>query len=494
MKEIQVTVNGIKRSVPEGIGLSALLGGEHPCGGRGTCGKCKVVARGALSPVSEEERRLLSAEELAKGVRLSCRTQVLGEAEIVTETQAEVRAVTEGNAFLEARDPAFTHFGAAVDIGTTTLAAGLYDRGGSLLAEATALNPQLTCGADVMTRMEAVLGGKGEELRRAVLNAVDGLLSELKQKAKADRIDGLVITGNTAMLCLLTGAPVASMTRAPFKAERLFGETLSAEELGLSEAEGEVYLPPCISAFLGADTTCALLSTALCEGEETRLLADVGTNGELALWHKGRLTVCSTAAGPAFEGAGLKMGMRGETGAVDTVTVKDGRLSAHVIGEGTARGICGSGVVDAVACLLELEILDESGYLEEEEPVCGAVVLTAGDIRQVQLAKSAISAGMTALLHHAGISAEAVERLSLAGGFGRYLDLDNAARIGLIPKALRPVTEAVGNSALSGAAMLLLDRTLREDCRRLAACAAHLELASDPVFTDAYAMGMLFEE
>lgn len=491
MSKIQATVNGTVRSVPYGTGLSALTQGEHPCGGRGSCGKCRVVARGALSPVTAEEKKLLTPAELKSGVRLACRTKALGEVWLETEPQAAARAVTEGEGALKVGDPAFSRYGAAVDVGTTTLAARLYDPAGNLLAEATALNPQGTYGADVMTRMDGALHGKAGELRRLMVEAIDRLLKELKQKAAVPTVDGAVFTGNTVMLHLLCGLSVEPLTHAPFKAEHLFGNVCSAPELGLCEMVGEVYLPPCISAFVGADTVCALLSSALCEGDKTALLADVGTNGELALWHEGKLTVCSTAAGPAFEGAGLSMGMRGEEGAIDQVWVDQGKLCFHVIGNTVPRGICGSGVVDAVACLLELELLDESGYLEEDALLDG-VRLTARDIRMVQLAKSAVSAGIYALLHHAGLSFGAVERFVIAGGFGYYLNKENAAGIGLIPKELLAVTRAVGNGALSGASMLLLDRTLRGHCHALARSATHPELATDPVFTERYAFGMLF--
>ena len=491
MKMIQVTINGTVRSVPKGIGLSALINGDQPCGGRGTCGKCKVLAGGALSPVTAEERSHLTPKELDAGVRLACRTTVLGEAWVKTESHAAA-IITEGEGTLSAAAPAFSRYGAAVDIGTTTLAAQLYDPKGRLLAEAVTLNPQLPFGADVMTRMEQALRGKEGELRRSLVQGVDALLEELKQKARIGSIDGAVITGNTVMLHLLCGVSTEPLTHAPFHAKELFGKEFSASELGLSAMQGTVYLPPCISAFVGADTTCALLASALCAGEKTALLADVGTNGELALWHEGRLTVCSTAAGPAFEGAGLAFGMRGEEGAVDRVWTEDGALRTHVIGESAPRGICGSGVIDAIACLLELEILEDSGYLEEDVPLAGDVTVTAGDIRMVQLAKSAIYAGIRALLHHEHVSFADVRQFALAGGFGRYLNKENAARIGLFPKELLSVTHAVGNGALKGAAMLLLDGEKRDSALTLSRSAFHLELATDPTFMEEYAMGMFF--
>ena len=224
---------------------------------------------------------------------------------------------------------------------------------------------------------------------------------------------------------LLTETDVEPLSRAPFHVERLFGEVLRADALGLTALQGDasVYLPACIAAFVGADTVCALLASDICETGKTVLLADIGTNGEMALVHQGTLTVCSTAAGPAFEGVGISMGMRGAIGAIDRVRVENGALVAHVIGEGAPIGICGSGLVDTIACLLETEMVDETGYMEDDEvQIAAPVVLTQQDVRMVQLAKSAICAGLQTLLKTAGIDVSEVESLVLAGGFGSYLD------------------------------------------------------------------------
>jgi uncharacterized 2Fe-2S/4Fe-4S cluster protein (DUF4445 family) len=253
-----------------------------------------------------------------------------------------------------------------------------------------------------------------------------------------------------------------------------------------------VYLPPCISAFVGADTVCALLATELTKGE-TALLADIGTNGEMALWHGGRLSVCSTAAGPAFEGVGISQGMRGEEGAVDRVCSVNGRMHAHVIGEGAPRGICGSGLVDAAATMLDLEILDESGYLEDACPIAEGVSVTPEDVRALQLAKSAIAAGLLTLLWEAGLSKEGALPLFIAGGFGTYLDRRNAERIGLLPRGLARNAVAVGNAALAGASLLLLDREAEAEALSLARRAHTVELATHPVFSEKFMEAMTFE-
>ena len=326
---------------------------------------------------------------------------------------------------------------------------------------------------------------------------IAGLLRDLPEQAgiETEAMDGAVITGNTAMLYLLTASAPDALSRAPFEADRLFGCEVEAASLALPLAPGaRVYLPRCISAFVGADITAAIAAAGLCRSGKTRLLADIGTNGEMALWHGGELCCCSTAAGPAFEGAGLSMGMQGANGAVDHLRVEDGELCAHVIGGGEPKGICGSGVVDALACLLELETLDETGLLDDDPAVlCGDVSLTQKDVRMIQLAKSAVCAGMRTLVQHAELSWEQVSELLVAGGFGSYLDLENAGRIGLIPPELVMRTRAIGNAALDGASMLLLDQALREETEGMARAARTADLSTDPVFMQWYTEGMFFE-
>lgn len=493
-----VTVNGQTASAEPGMTLSQVLGHrlEMPCAGHGRCGKCKVTASGALSPLSESEQAHLTTEEIERSVRLACCTRVAGDCRVILSGGAQSQICLSGVMGKITLRPRFRSFGAAVDIGTTTLAASLYGGDGTLLTQASMANPQAAWGADVISRIEAVLKGEGSALAASVREAIDGLLRQMADRARIDqeKIDALVITGNTAMLHLFTETFPEPLSHAPFEAKRLFGEVCSADTLGLSACPGaEIYLPRCMSAFVGADITTALLASGICESSDTRILVDIGTNGEMALWHKGELSCCSTAAGPAFEGAGLSMGMHGQDGAVDHVTVWNGALQPHVIGGANPAGICGSGVIDALACLLETEELDETGLLETEPaPIAPPVVLTQKDVRMVQLAKSAISAGLRTLLYTTGISCGEVAELAVAGGFGSYLDVANAGRIGLIPEELVPKVRVLGNAALSGASMLLLDRALTQPCERLAQFARTLVLSSNPVFSEYYTEGMFF--
>ncbi len=468
---------------------------EMPCSGHGRCGKCRVTAQGALSPLSALEQEHLTPEEIAQGVRLACCTRVEGDCRVSLAAARTAQIRLEQSAPQSAPDPLYTAFGVAVDIGTTTLAASLYGPQGKLLAQASAMNPQAGWGADVISRIEASLGGADAELAAAVRRGIASLIEEMAHTAHIDAasIDALVVTGNTAMLYLLTQTGPECLSHAPFEATRLFGEALPAAALRLPCPQATVYLPRCISAFVGADIATALLASGICAQADTRMLVDIGTNGEIALWHDGQLSCCSTAAGPAFEGAGLSMGMAGKTGAVDHIAVQNGALVPHVIGDAAPQGLCGSGVVDALACLLETEQLDETGLLEDDPAmIAPPVCLTQKDVRMVQLAKSAVCAGLRTLLREKQLPVERVAELAVAGGFGSYLDVESAGRIGLLPQELVPHVRVIGNAALTGAAMLLLDRGKIAPIEALAAGAQTIDLSTNPAFLNAYTEGMFF--
>lgn len=497
-KPVTVTLNGKEITTARGTRLSDIANGHLPCGGHGNCGKCKVIAHGSLSPLSDNERKHLTEKEIADGARLSCCTYVLGDCTVIgAGGNEDGNILTRTDLDTSSLSPSFEKYGAAIDIGTTTLAAKLYDTTGRVLADTARLNPQAAFGADVISRIEASINGKGRMLSECILSAIDEMLCELSAGASisAGEIESVVITGNTAMLHLLTNTSPEPLSHAPFCAERLFGETLSASALGLTAipTEAQIYLPPCIAAFVGADTVCAILASRMCNHSKSSLLTDIGTNGEMALLQNGILTVCSTAAGPAFEGVGISMGMRGSVGAIDKVVLQNGTPFAHVIGNVPPVGICGSGLIDAVACLLLNETLDETGYLDDDiAEISAPVVLTQQDIRMVQLAKSAICAGIRTLMHNAGTDSCDISTFYLAGGFGSYLDIKNAGRIGLIPSELTDKVKVIGNAALTGASMLLLDKRLRADAESLSRKVNVADLATDPFFAEAYMSGMLF--
>ena len=467
--------------------LQALLSQEgllpaEPCGGRGSCGKCAVQLSGAFSAPNEQEQK--------HGVRLACQARVFGDAVVILpieqrflqiEIQASAAAVT--------LHPMPGRLGLAVDIGTTTLAAQLYDlKTGTVLAGAGLLNPQTQVAADVMGRIGAAMQGQLPALQQQVRQAIEALCHETCQSAgrMPETIDALVLTGNTTMLYLLTGRNPAPLSHAPFAADTLFG--IQTKFFGRA-----AYLPPCMNAFVGADITCAVLASGMCAQAETALLCDIGTNGEIALWHDGTLNVTSTAAGPAFEGAGISCGCRSVAGAIDRVWEENGNLCIHTIQDAPPCGLCGSGLIDAVAVLLAREDVSVTGAAPVEGlTLCPSVRLLREDIRAVQMAKAAISTGIQLLLRQAGVRAEDVRALYLAGGFGSHLNLQSAAAIGLLPPTLIPRTKVIGNAALAGAAGLLLDRSQRAAAEALAADAQHVSLSGHPDFNDTYVENMLF--
>ena len=500
---ITVVVNGKQYAVQENENLKDLLARENllavPCGGRGVCGKCKAFVYGAKNPLTNEEKQTLTQTEIDSGIRLTCQVEVADGLEVRTFSENAYRIQGWAEEKSQAQTPMFTRYGVAVDIGTTTLACCLYDREGFLLAQASAPNPQRGFGADVVSRIQEALAGKAEALKTVIVTAINGLIESLAERAKIKKaeIDGLVITGNTTMLYLFTGTFVEPLSHAPFEIKERFGKRYLAKELGLTALakDATVYLPPCAGAFLGADIVTAVLSSGMCENENTAVLADVGTNGEIALWQNKRLYMCATAAGPAFEGVGISAGMAGQMGAIERVYLHDGAIAVKVIGNVKAKGICGSGVIDAVATLLKKGDIDETGFMEEDcIYLTPEVSFTREDVRAVQLAKGAIHAGIRTLLRSVHTDVETVEVLYLAGGFGSYLDIEKAGEIGLLPKSLTKKTQSIGNAALGGAVRLLLNTQEWERCSTYANDSTVVILSGNPVFTEEYMERMLFEE
>ncbi len=451
-----------------------------PCGGRGTCGNCAVLSlTGAASPPNGAERRA--------GRRLACQARLTGDCAAELPPEREWTVIETDAAEPVRGFPMAGRIGAAVDLGTTTVAARVYDlAAGRSLGEAAAVNPQTAVSADVMGRVSAALAGNGERLRALALEAVGKTVAEACARAGAAAAEALTVTGNTAMLYLLTGRGPQTLAAAPYRADCLFGFEEPVDGV-------PAYLPPCAGAYMGADLTCAALATGLCGGPETTLLMDIGTNGELMLWHGGRLYAASAAAGSAFEGGEISQGLGGVTGAIDRVWVENGRLGSRVIGNVEAAGLCGSGLIDAVAALLRLGRIDRTGVLDAPSVIiAGGVRLTAGDVRALQLAKAAVAAGVETLLAAAGITPAQVKRLWLAGGFGSRLSVSSAVAVGLIPAALAGRAQAVGNAALAGAAALLLDTRLREKAERIARETELVPLGGDPGFESRFLAAMDF--
>lgn len=482
---------------------------ETPCGGKGTCHKCRVFVTGGVRSLSTGEAHDAADEEL-----LACRFAPAGDCTLRLRPSAgEMRVVTGG---LPAIDGGGEGLGLAVDIGTTTVAAFLYELSTGLrLAEAGARNAQRGCGADVLSRITCCGEGKLPELRDAIRAQLASLARTMCQSRgrELSEIRRVSIAGNTVMEHLFAGLDPTPIGVAPFRPASLFGDAHAAQScLPGFPPDTPVYLCPCVAGYVGGDVTAGLFAAGGAAAEGLWLYIDIGTNGEMALGNKDGFICCATAAGPAFEGAEITCGMGGSPGAIDRVRAEGGDVSVHVIGDGKALGICGSGLIDAAAAMLELEIVTEAGRLLPAEEVSGpagarifpekgqqafhlrgGVFVAARDIREVQLAKAAIRAGAETLLEARGKTAADITELVIAGGFGAYLDKYSALRIGLLPRIPPERVRHVGNSAGAGAAMALTPdgrRALEEFTGRC----SYLELSSSRAFSGHFMDCMAFDE
>ncbi|MFI3313440.1 MAG: ASKHA domain-containing protein [Eubacteriales bacterium] len=486
-----------------------------PCGGRGKCKKCRVVATGDLSPMGDLERAALTAEEIAGDVRLACLVTVLGDATVTVGATAKTHVLLSGNLPPFPHNPIGKLYGFAVDIGTTTLAAYLYHLpSGTQLATASMLNPQATFGADVISRLQKSHEGQSAVIAASIRQALGKLVVELCQSASICQaeIDSGAITGNTAMLYLLTEQPADSLIAVPFLPDRYFGEfvTPSSLDLDLDGCES-IYLTRAMAAYVGGDITSSSMAAELhkkAPGDAPCLLCDIGTNGEMVLFSHGKYFSCSTAAGPTFEGAGIHMGMTAKAGAISKIAVEDGKFVYNIIGDVEATGICGTGIIDGVAALLTLGVVDMTGRMVTEghgfvEAITTVndqpafmlpgtqVIVTQADVRNVQMAKAAVCAGMLALLHVSNLDGQAIE-LIIAGGFGSFIDPVSAERIGLIPKGFAVRARAIGNAAGAGACMALLSRDILDESEAYSKTVTTLELSTDPCFMQEYVKNMMF--
>lgn len=496
MYQITICSGAGKQTVPAGEGR--LLGEvlrenipafAMPCAGNHTCGKCKVRVEGNVSAPEEAERRLLTEAEFADGTRLACACRVQGDLTVTLREEGASKIVSwyETPAFERTE----TGYGFAVDIGTTTVALQLIDRAsGKVLAERLAENAQRGYGADVISRIEACKEQGVEVLSDRISGQLETMAAECLQETGITAVSESVVTGNATMLHIYEGLDPFSLSVVPFDVQSYFG-CVSRRTL----AGAPVYLPRCVGAYVGADIVCAVLAADLLNGGE-QLLADIGTNGEMVLAKDGKLLCCSTAAGPAFEGAGLSCGMPAAPGAVRAVKLENGAVTFETITDQPVKGICGSGILDALAVMLRTEAIDDSGYLEEDDWPVGdsGIAVTQKDVRQIQLAKSAVCAGLLTLMETESIDAAEVRRFVIAGGFGSTMNFDSATEIGLFPAALRACTNFIGNGALGGASMLLMNKALREKSEQLAKDAVELSLSANAGFMDYYVDCMSFME
>jgi uncharacterized 2Fe-2S/4Fe-4S cluster protein (DUF4445 family) len=487
---------------------------EAPCGGEGRCGRCRVVVRQAgvspsspdqlLSPVSEEEVRLLGAAAVQAGGRLSCVARFGKTGTLLVDQQERAFFLPGSNSHTETQSEPAGDVCAAVDIGTTTITCAFADIAtGRIVARTAAANRQRSFGPDVISRIESAVRNPENlsAMRGLVRDQVRAMLGECRARAGGAVPRRVHICGNTTMLHIWEGASLAGLARMPFRPAFLDGRDTVLESDGAGNYSCR--LLPGISAFVGADITGGILARRLHESSgRPELLVDIGTNGEIVLAAGGGLTATATAAGPAFEGAAISCGIPAVDGAVDCVTWNRGEFSCTTLGDLPPAGFCGSGLLDLLAALRRAGLLDENGLLSVAEdargvrafrlPLDSSLRFTQSDVRQLQLAKGAIAAGIRTLCRQAGVALSEIGRVHLAGSFGSGMSCESAIAVGLIPKELAGRIEAAGNSALAGTLMTARDPDLLAVCARIAAGVRVLDLSREPGFQDAFVEAMRF--
>jgi uncharacterized 2Fe-2S/4Fe-4S cluster protein (DUF4445 family) len=478
--------------VPVGADLKEVLhrfGVEFPCGGRGRCGACRIKVIQGVLPLTQACASTLSKEETDAGWRFACRHRA--EQDITFELgQREASVLTEHGAFsVEARDGTAV----VVDLGTTTLVAQLLDlQSGHVLAVETALNPQAVHGADLMTRVDYGLREPGrEKLMRSIREKLGELIQGLIRLAPStmDPPARVLLAGNSVMHHLFCGLDLGPLSQPPFISPQLAARQFTARELGWEiPCDPEIVFLPCIGGFVGSDILAGILATQMPDSEELIGLADLGTNGEIVIGNRYGIFCASTAAGPAFEAGGIEMGMRAATGAIVEVEAnQEADILCRVLGGGEAQGVCGSGLVDAVATGLNLGLINPSGRLRKEHrpfQLKDAVAITQHDIRQLQLAKGAIAAGISILLKQANARPADLSTFYLAGAFGNYVKSESARRVGLLPFSEEQI-QAAGNTSLHGLKTVIFSQA-RHDFDPLLAKIQHVSLASDEEFQEIF--------
>lgn len=513
---------------------------ESPCNGMGTCGKCKVqLPISQLSNIRpSENRQAVSAEEAAQGVVLSCQSHIYGDIEVRFYAQNQnktLKILSEGKSFAfniknlitkkfdgkntlvfgkgkklgeETGNTENENYGLAVDIGTTTVVASLIDvTSGEEKASVSALNTQSLTAQDVLSRIQFASSDNGlAKMYQNITDQINRMIAELEAQTGISRsnIYEVIYSGNTTMIHLAVNVNPKSLGKFPYTPAIYGGNSLSAAEYGIAISPfGYLYLPPIISAYVGPDITSGVLACQLDQIKGTALFLDIGTNGEMVLAKDGSLFATSTAAGPAFEGMNISCGMRANKGAIEFFEINGEKINIKTIGNAPPVGICGSGLLDIVGELVRVGVIGSNGKLVSLEKqdlpqflasrllkkggklcfeVAEQIYLTQKDIRQVQLAKGAVRAGVEALLAKQNIDASNVDIVEIAGSFGYHLRANSLINIGLLPPQFEGKVLFVGNTSKSGARAFLLNYDFRESIKEIVKQIGVVELGNTSDF------------
>lgn len=510
-----------------------VTGIEAPCGGKGTCGKCKVtVTKPYYKEVLACQTKICDGMEIIVGggtitgvgtdmneAKVSASDEMVVLVDRKSDMQENPVSVY-GNHSLNAGTLA------ACDIGTTTVVCYLIDKEtGQIISTRSGANPQRSFGADVLSRIDAAAraddndkaNGGLQMMQTQIVSLLNCFISEMLTECGRTKVSRFSVAGNTVMCHLLMGISPEKLGKAPFMPDEYFGRAFNPLDIGLENCQAMIIFPA-VSGFVGGDITAGMMETV--NRNELTLYLDIGTNGEMALGKGDRYVCCATAAGPAFEGAQIELGMPASKGAVDKVWLEGRRIKYSVIGNDRPVGLCGSGLIDALAVLLKAGIIDENGTIlsgqelpilfrsyvfevEAEETaqstesslavhIAPGVYITQEDIRKLQLAKGAIAAGIEVLFKEYGCTPCNIDVLTFAGGFGNYIDKASAAAIGLFPQELLGRAKEVGNAAGNGAVSAALSQEAWERALEISGNMRYIELASYPHFDEIYVEHMNF--
>ena len=464
------------------------FGIEFPCGGKGTCGKCKVRLLDGEIEITEIHRQRKEQLGLSTEWRLACFSRCTGDITLEIEQFNHLILADESEFDFSPQ----SGFGIAVDLGTTTVVVQLIDLSSAkVLAVETMLNPQIRYGADLISRIQACLDGHSTEMTRKIRSAI-GIMIESMLKKHPEELQKVVLVGNSVMQLIFSDCDVSPLSMYPFQNENLGLKTFIPEDLGWNfKVNGYIRFFPSIGSFVGSDILAGIAATGLHRKQNYTALIDLGTNGEIVLGNKDQIVCASTAAGPAFEGANISMGMRAVTGAISSLSMTDGKIEACVIGNTSAKGICGSALIDAVAIFRKMEMIGMFGEInsgESQVHLAGKVSLTQKDINEFQLAKAAIAAGLTILAGKLSIQISDIHEVYIAGGFGNYINIPNVVTTGMIELPEEKIHK-MGNTALIGAKMFLFSGTEFTD--EILLKTRHINLEGDPNFQDIYVDKML---
>ena len=510
-----------------------VTGIEAPCGGKGTCGKCEVtVTKPYYKEVLACQTKICDGMEIiVGGGTITGVGTDMNEAKVSASDNMVVLVdrksdMQENPVSVYGNHSSNAGTLAACDIGTTTVVCYLIDKEtGQIISTRSGANPQRSFGADVLSRIDAAAraddndkaNGGLQMMQSQIVSLLNGFISEMLMECGRTNVCLFSVAGNTVMCHLLMGISPEKLGRAPFMPDEYFGREFNPLDIGLENCQTMIIFPA-VSGFVGGDITAGMMETVNCR--KLTLYLDIGTNGEMALGKGDRYVCCATAAGPAFEGAQIEMGMPASRGAVDKVWLEGRRIKYSVIGNDRPVGLCGSGLIDALAVLLKAGIIDENGtilsgqelpilfrsYVFELEAenaaqssesslavyIAPGVYITQEDIRKLQLAKGAIAAGIDILFKEYGCKPCDLDILTFAGGFGNYIDKASAAAIGLFPTELLDRAKEVGNAAGNGAVSAALSQEAWESALDISGKMRYIELASYPHFDEIYVEHMNF--